>query len=229
MTSFLRAGDHIMLTGDSITDWGRDRNDPTSLGHGYAMIVAALLGAHRPELNLTFTNTAVGGDTSAMLEARWADDVLAPDPTIISIMIGINDTWRRYSQHTPTTTQKYEDSYRRMLDAAVQHGIDRFILIDPFLAPVTPDQKLWWDDLSPRIDVVHRLATEHGALLVRAADVFRSAAAASTAARWCADGVHPTTAGHGLLAQTWLARVEGPPIAAPAEHGKSPTRSEDAG
>src|SRR5665647_886017 len=40
--ALLRPGDRIVLTGDSVTDWGRDRGDPDSLGHGYAGIVAAV-------------------------------------------------------------------------------------------------------------------------------------------------------------------------------------------
>ena len=103
--SFLQPHDRILLTGDSVTDWGRDRSDPTSLGHGYAGIVAALAGARRPELGLTFLNRGVGGDTSAMLRARWEQDAVALAPTVVSILIGINDTWRRYDSGTPTRAE----------------------------------------------------------------------------------------------------------------------------
>ena len=209
--ALLRPGDRVVLTGDSVTDWGRDRADPDSLGHGYAGIVAALLGARHPELGLTFANRGVGGDTSDLLRARWADDVLSLEPTVISVLVGINDTWRRYDEGASTSAQTYEENYRAVLDAAVARGVRRFVLIEPFLAPVSRDQELWWDDLAPRIAVVQRLAAEYEAVLVSAADVFRAAAARTTAQQWCADGVHPTTAGHGLLAQAWLAAVEGAP------------------
>ena len=102
--TFLQPHDRVLLTGDSVTDWGRDRSDPTSLGHGYAGIVAALAGARRPDLGLTFLNRGVGGDTSAMLRARWEQDAVALAPTVVSILIGINDTWRRYDAGTPTST-----------------------------------------------------------------------------------------------------------------------------
>src|SRR5665648_1225462 len=151
----------------------------------------------------------VGGDTSDLLRARWADDVLSLEPTVISVLVGINDTWRRYDEGATTSAQRYQENYRAVLDAAVARGVRRFVLIEPFLAPVSRDQELWWDDLAPRIAVVQRLAAEYEAVLVPAADVFRTAAARTTAQQWCADGVHPTTAGHGLLAQAWLAAIEG--------------------
>src|SRR5665811_2443415 len=106
--ALLRPGDHIVLTGDSVTDWGRDRGDPDSLGHGYAGIVAALLGARHPELGLTFANRGVGGDTSGMLRARWADDVLSLEPTCLSVLVGTNDTWRRYDAVSYTHLRAHE-------------------------------------------------------------------------------------------------------------------------
>jgi len=200
--TFLQPHDRILLTGDSVTDWGRDRSDPTSLGHGYAGIVAALAGARRPDLGLTFLNRGVGGDTSAMLRARWEQDAVALAPTVVSILIGINDTWRRYDSGTPTSTDEYEENLR-----AVVGTVDRLVLIEPFVVPVTASQHAWREDLDPRISVVRRIATERRAVLVPADGLFAAAAARTGPATWADDGVHPTPAGHGLLAEAWLDAV----------------------
>ncbi|GEK20837.1 SGNH/GDSL hydrolase family protein [Cellulomonas xylanilytica] len=200
--TFLQPADRILLTGDSVTDWGRDRADPTSLGHGYAGIVAALAGARRPDLGLTFLNRGVGGDTSAMLRARWERDAVALAPTVVSVLIGINDTWRRYDGGSPTSTEEYEDNLR-----AVVGTTDRLVLIEPFVVPVTAAQHEWREDLDPRISVVRRVAAERRAVLVPADGLFAAAAARTGAATWAQDGVHPTPAGHGLLAEAWLAAV----------------------
>lgn len=200
--TFLQPHDRVLLTGDSVTDWGRDRTDPTSLGHGYAGIVAALAGARRPDLDLTFLNRGVGGDTSAMLRARWDQDAVALAPTVVSILIGINDTWRRYDAGTATSTDDYEDNLR-----AVVGTVDRLVLIEPFVVPVTAAQHAWREDLDPRIAVVRRVAAERRAVLVPADGLFAAAAARTGAETWASDGVHPTPAGHGLLAEAWLAAV----------------------
>src|SRR6187431_1373065 len=122
MTTFLQPDDRILLTGDSVTDWGRDRSDPTSLGHGYAGILAALAGARRPDLGLTFLNRGVGGDTSGMLRERWEQDAVALEPTVVSILVGINDTWRRYGGGPTTSVAEYEDHLR-----AVVGTVDRLV------------------------------------------------------------------------------------------------------
>jgi acyl-CoA thioesterase-1 len=205
--TFLQPHDRVLLTGDSVTDWGRDRSDPTSLGHGYAGIVAALAGARRPDLDLTFLNRGVGGDTAAMLHARWEADALALEPTVISVLIGINDTWRRYDAGTPTTTARYEDELGAMLGAARDRLGARFVLVEPFLTPVDEAQRGWREDLDPRIGVVRRMAAEHRAVLVPADGLFAAAAVSTSPAAWCSDGVHPTPAGHGLLAEAWLRAV----------------------
>ena len=207
VTTLLELHDRVLLTGDSVTDWGRDRSDPTSLGHGYALIVAALAGARRPDLDLTFLNRGVGGDTAALLRARWASDGLALAPTVVSVLIGINDTWRRFDSGRTTSTDSYESDLRAVLDSARDELGARLVLIEPFAVAVSDDQRAWRTDLDPRIGVVRRLAAEYRAVLVPVDGLFAAAAVHTAPQVWTADGVHPTPAGHGLLAQAWLDAV----------------------
>lgn len=51
----IRKSDRIVFFGDSITEWGCDKSNPDSLGHGYVSIVAADLLDRSPELELHFT------------------------------------------------------------------------------------------------------------------------------------------------------------------------------
>ena len=205
VTTFLTHGDRVLFQGDSITDWGRDREDPTSLGHGWVAIAAALAGARRPDLGVTFLNRGVGGDTARMVRDRWEQDALALEPTVISLLVGVNDTWRRYDSGLRTSTQEYEEHYRALLDSARERLDVRFVLVEPFLLPLTPAQETWREDLDPRIDVVRALAREYGTRLLAADLLFREAIeAAGSAEHWTTDGVHLTPAGNGLLAEAWL-------------------------
>ncbi len=209
----LRPGDRVLLTGDSITDWGRDRSDPASLGHGYAGIVAALAGARLPEHGLEFLNRGVGGDTARMLRDRWEVDGLALGPTVVSVLVGVNDTWRRFTEGTVTTAEEYEEHLRAVLDSARERLDARLVLVEPFVVPVTAQQHLWRPDLDPRIAVVRRLAAELRAVLVPADGLFAAAVVRTSPERWAYDGVHPTPAGHGLLAEAWLRAVGAGPQA----------------
>ena len=146
----------------------------------------------------------MNGDTAALVRERWEHDALALEPTVISLLVGINDTWRRYDGGRPTSTQEFEDHYRAMLDAARERLDVRFVLVEPFLLPLTPEQEAWREDLDPRIAVVRSLAKEYGARLLAADVLFTEAVEAAGAAHWSTDGVHLTAAGNGLLAEAWL-------------------------
>ena len=51
------------------------------------------------------------------------------------------------------------------------------------------------------------MAAEHRAVLVPADGLFAAAAVRTAPEAWAFDGVHPTPAGHGLLAEAWLRAV----------------------
>ena len=203
----LRPGDTVLFIGDSITDAGRDRSDDSDLGRGYAHLAAALLGASRPDLGLTFLNRGIGGDTTSMVLARWSSDAIDLSPTVVSIMIGINDTWRRFDSGTPTSIASYELSLRAMLSSARDDLGAHLVLIEPFSLPVNQEQCDWRDDLDPRIAVVRRLAGEFNATLVPVDGLLSAVAARDGAAVWAPDGVHPSLAGHALIAKAWIDAV----------------------
>ncbi len=204
VTTLLERGDRILFQGDSLTDWGRDRADPSSLGYGWVAIAAALAGARRPELGLTFLNRGVSGDTTALVRRRWEADALALAPTVISLLVGVNDTWRRYDQGLVTSVEEYQQTYRALIESARERLDVRFVLVEPFLLPLTPEQEAWREDLDPRIEVVRRLSDEYGTVHLPADTLFAEAAVVAPATHWTVDGVHLTPAGNGLLAEAWL-------------------------
>jgi lysophospholipase L1-like esterase len=198
----------VLFQGDSITDAGWNRQDPASLGGGYAMMAASWFSALYPEKNVVFLNRGISGNRARDLEARWQADCLDLKPTWVSIMIGINDTWRRYDSNDPTSTEAYEKSYRAILTLTRNRLKANLILIEPFLLPVPEDRKPWRVDLDPRLHVVRTLAREFGAVLVPLDGIFAEAAARREPAFWAPDGVHPSPAGHALIAQSWLKAVK---------------------
>jgi lysophospholipase L1-like esterase len=197
----------VLFIGDSITDCGRDRDNDRDLGRGYPLLIAGHFTADHPNDGVEFLNRGNSGNRVPDLLARWEDDCLKLEPDVVSIMIGINDTWRRFDKNDPTSTADYERDYREILRRTQESLAAQLVLIEPYLIPVRADQHEWRADLDPRIGVVRRLAAEFGALLVAADGAMASAAAASGPEIWCADGVHATPAGHTLLAREWLATV----------------------
>lgn len=204
----IKPDSRILFQGDSITDAGRDRAIPTDLGRGYASMTAGFLAALHPELGPDCLNRGISGNRTGDLVSRWKEDCLDLKPDVLSILIGINDVWRRYDRNLPTTAGEYEKNYRILLErtrAALPET--RLILMEPFVLPVPDDRKAWREDLDPKIDVVRHLAREFKALYVPLDGIFASASMHQPPAFWAGDGVHPTPAGHGLIARSWLHAV----------------------
>ncbi len=200
----LKKDDIVLFQGDSITDAGRDRYDLKDLGKGYPLLTAGLVGMMYPELNITFLNRGISGDRVKDLQARWQEDCIDLKPTWVSVYIGINDCWRRYDAQDPTSVEDFKTGYRELLKQTKEKLDAKLILMEPFVLPYPEDRKAWREDLDPKIMAVRELAAEFDALLVPLDGLFAAAAARREPAYWTPDGVHPTPAGHALIAQAWM-------------------------
>ncbi len=196
----------IVFYGDSITDAGRDRDagQPNQgLGSGYAGLAAAQLNADYPELNLELWNRGISGNRVYDLEDRLQPDVLALEPDVVSILIGINDTWRHYDSGVPSPIAEFQASYKRILEQLDASGA-QVLMLEPFVLPVPEDRRLWREDLSPRIEAVRDLAREFGRPLIPLDGLFAAASTRRESAFWLPDGVHPSPAGHAFIARHWI-------------------------
>jgi len=205
---FLKPGDRILFQGDSITDCNRNRELEDNLGRGYALMASGMLAALHPELAPTCLNRGISGNRTGDLLERWEDDCLALKPDVLSLLIGINDVWRRYDRNLPTSAEEFEHNYRVLLSRTREALPEvRLILLEPFVLPVPDDRRKWREDLDPKIAIARQLAAENDALYVPLDGIFAAAATRQPPAYWAEDGVHPSPAGHGLIARSWLEAV----------------------
>ncbi len=202
-----RPGARVLFQGDSITDGNRGRSsDPNHiLGHGYAFALAARFGEELAERRLVFLNRGVSGDTVTNLVRRWKTDTLDLRPDVLSILIGINDLFRGVGV----------EEYERSLDAllaetrAALPGVT-LVLGEPFGLPVGHFAQDWprhAADLAERRAVVARLAVKHRAVRVPYQQAFDAALRRAPAEYWIWDGIHPTYAGHQVMAEAWVQAV----------------------
>lgn len=208
MAPIFEQGDVVLFQGDSITDCGRDRLIFDDLGNGYPYLCAAFFNALYPQLEVTFLNRGISANRSKDLVERWEEDCIDLQPDWVSILIGVNDTWRHFDSDEETTAQEYEANYRNILEQVRMRTKAGLILCEPFLLPYPQDRKLWREDLDPKIHVVRNLAVEYGAIYVPFDGIFAQAATYQDFSFWAKDGVHPTPAGHGLMAKHWLNSIK---------------------
>jgi acyl-CoA thioesterase-1 len=190
----------VLFIGDSVTDCGRRDDEPDFLGDGYVRMIAERLTDRR------VINAGISGNRAIDLRDRWHVDVVEQSPDVLTVYIGINDTWRRYDSDDPTTAATFEDNYRACL--AELGGASTLILVEPFVLSVTEEQEHWNEDLDEKRAVVARLATEVSAGFVPLQVLLDAAAEDHGRAALAADGVHPTALGHRVIADAWR-RVAG--------------------
>ncbi len=197
----------ILFQGDSITDAGRGA--PEGVGNGYVKIAAGILLCRAPDLGLTIMNRGVSGNRAKNLVSRWDRDCIALRPDVVSIMIGINDTWRRYDSGDPTPVEAYEESYRTILQRTRDQIGAKIVMVEPFVLPCPPDRVAWREDLDPKLAAARRLAREFADVYVPLDGLFAEACVGVAPEYWAGDGVHPSDAGHAFIALEWLKAVVG--------------------
>jgi lysophospholipase L1-like esterase len=207
---FLHQGDVVLFQGDSITDGNRGRNaDPNHiLGHGYAFILAAKAGATFPERNLTFINRGISGNKVNDLANRWQNDTLNHRPTLLSILIGVNNL-------DNTTPEAFEQGYDKLLAETVGAlpGV-RLVLGQPFTLP-SGKYKDGQNNYAARLEkiqaynaIVEKLGVKYKAVVVNYQKAFEEACKRAPADHWIWDGIHPTYSGHQIMADEWVRTID---------------------
>ena len=210
------AGTVVLFQGDSITDCGRDRaaadpNRAGALGTGYPLLItSAELAAHAAS-GMKFFNRGVSGNTVPDLEQRWAADTIALKPDVLSILIGVNDYWHKRNGNYTGTVADYETGFAALLKATRQAlPAVRLVVIEPFVLRCGAVDASWFPEFDERRAAAARVARQANATFVPMHDKFTELAARTSPEYWAADGVHPTPAGHGLIAERWRRAVRLP-------------------
>lgn len=210
----LRKNEVLLFQGDSITDGNRGRNSDLNhvMGHGYQYIVGAKLHVDNLEKNIKVLNRAISGNRIADLYGRWVEDTLNLNPTVLSILIGVNDAWFSYENKCGSDVKRYEKIYRMMLDETIEHNPScKLVIMEPFVGEYFSEEKrkqFFWDYVSALAQSAKGIAADYGAVFVPLQEMFNEYSKRIPAENLIWDGVHPTIIGHELIARKWLECAE---------------------
>lgn len=200
-------GKTILFQGDSITDCKRARDPYTDTGKGYVHLLACRLEHDSIRDPYRIWNRGISGHRTKDLLARWQEDCIDLQPDVLSLYIGVNNTWRRYDRDDPTTANVFKTELLQLLNQTKEHTTCDFnnsILIEPFVLDVPAGEKAhWMEDLAPKQEIIREAADQFGMRFLPLQRIFNAACEQAPAALWAADGVHPTRAGHQLIADSW--------------------------
>lgn len=192
----------ILFQGDSITDAGRDRSDPHELGNGYPLYAAKFIREEHPETDFEFINLGISGDQTKDLVERLQSDFIDINPDIVSIHIGVNDTWHHAENRDWLDNSVFEAQYRKVLSEIKEKTNAKILIIEQFLLPVS-DKLYFREDLNGKIDITRSLAREFADYYIPLDGIMAKACVGEDMYHWSADGVHPNDNGSEFIGRVY--------------------------
>lgn len=205
----------VLFQGDSITDAGRARensniNDQKALGHGYAYLSSADLLNDYPQKQLKIYNRGISGNKVYQLAERWENDTLKLEPTVLSILIGVNDFWHMKKHGYAGTVETYRRDYLNLLDKTKQKFPElKLIIGEPFAIIGTAVDASWFPAFKEYQETAKEIANKYNAAFIPYQRIFDNALKLAPGDYWAPDGVHPTIAGARLMASAWMETIKG--------------------
>lgn len=188
----------ILFQGDSVTDAGRNYSDPDDLGPGYPKYAAERLVELFPGKEFVFFNRGISGNRSSQLLARLQRDALDLKPDLVTILIGVNDSWHRYDPvHICTSKTAFRNNLKSIL-AQIKATGAKIVLLEPFChqTPCIPNFR---DDLNGKISVCRELAREYADAYIPLDGLLAANDAVNAYDQLTNDGVHPNEEGRKWL------------------------------
>lgn len=205
----------ILFQGDSITDGNRykdiesrwDKNH--QIGHSYAYIITSLIGMKYPQRQFEFVNRGVSGNRTDELLLRWETDAIEENPDVLVILVGVNDAFCNYEgREYDKEANLYESNYRKLLEESRKKNPDlKIVILEPFanvyIAKESDviSQEFRLEKLKNIQKKAKEIAKEFKAVFIPLQDKFNKIKDTPCPKYWLWDGIHPTEAGHGLIAK----------------------------
>ncbi|HPG10748.1 MAG TPA: GDSL-type esterase/lipase family protein [Chitinophagaceae bacterium] len=109
----------VIFFGDSITELGV-KEKPYK---GYILEVEGLCKAENKSDQYDFIGSGISGNKVYDLYLRMEEDVLAKNPDLVIIFVGVNDVWHKTLLGTGTDADKFERFYQAILKRLKEKGI----------------------------------------------------------------------------------------------------------
>ena len=194
----LKADDRVVIYGDSITEQRL-----------YSRFVQQYIQCRYPELKVKFYNAGWSGDTAGGAFNRLERDVLWLNPTVVTLFFGMND-----GSYCPTAegiTSAFKQNEDKIITALKAKGI-RVVVYTPGAVDYDRQQKLAACKYNDNLEALGKAALELARQYqLPSADVFHPMVAFQTAQKarnpgftMIPDSVHPSPAGHLVMAQEML-------------------------
>ena len=190
---------NCLFLGDSITDAGH-LFDPANLGEGYVSVLAEMTAADQCIL----CNRGHDGFTVEQVLRMLKRDGIEKHWDIISLLAGVNDIpVEVYTSHH-RIPDEFSQYYTEILEFLSLRTNARLILIEPFLFSIPQEYQNWQPYLQMESSIIRNLALRFDAALLPANEILNHAASIHGVRQITVDGIHLTSLGNRILAETWM-------------------------
>ena len=152
----------VIFFGDSITELGVKKEKYV----GYIIKMDSMLKAEKKDGQYELIGSGIGGNKVYDLYLRFEEDVLAKNPDVVVIYIGVNDVWHKTLLGTGTDADKFEKFYQAIINKLSAKGI-KAILCTPAVVGEKTDMSNQLDgDLNRYSNIIRDLAKKNNLPLV---------------------------------------------------------------
>ncbi len=152
----------VIFFGDSITELGAKKEKYV----GYIIKMDSMLKAEKKDGQYELIGSGIGGNKVYDLYLRFEEDVLAKNPDVVVIYIGVNDVWHKTLLGTGTDADKFEKFYQAIINKLSAKGI-KAILCTPAVVGEKTDMSNQLDgDLNRYSNIIRDLAKKNNLPLV---------------------------------------------------------------
>lgn len=149
----------VIFFGDSITQAGIQPN-------GYITKLGELLKQKGMENNYELVGAGIGGNKVYDLYLRMDDDVLAKNPDMVIIWVGVNDVWHKRTYGTGTDADKFEKFYTAIIRKFQQKNIKVSICTPAAIGEKTDFSNELDGDLNKYSSIIRSIAQKNNCGLV---------------------------------------------------------------
>lgn len=199
----------IVFFGDSITEQGAKPG-------GYIRVVDSLMALNGMNRNYETLGAGVSGNKIYDLYLRMDDDVLAKNPSVVVIWVGVNDVWHKRSFGTGTDADKFERFYNAIIKKLKDRNIS-VILCTPATIGEKNDETNELDgDLNKYSAIIRNIARNNNCALVDLRQAFADYLHTHNPDNkdrgiLTTDGVHLNALGNQFVAQKMMEALKNQP------------------
>lgn len=192
-----------LFIGDSVTEAGRDINNPNDLGHGFVLYLSKMFPKDE------FINRGISGQKVSDLLKRYQQDIINLEPDICFIWVGVNDAWLPYLLKEESTLNTFYQDYDTLINKILSESpLVEIVLIKAY-AVIKSGLELMIEDLKTiRIDV-ERLGLKYKINVLDIKSFFQKKMIEEPNKTLFYDGIHPTLMGYQSIAKYLSEYIKG--------------------